>query len=102
MKRNSLFNVVFFISVLLIMLIILLRILHISMPFANVLVGLSIILTMIYVIIALVEIWSSTRPNLTEKMMWTVGFIAFNIITGILYLLVGRPRILREYKVLNL
>lgn len=102
MKRNNLFNIVFLISFLLIMLIVLLRILHVSIPFANVLVGLGIVLTVIYVIIALVEIWSSQRPTFSEKLMWTVGFIAFNIITGILYLLIGRPRILRDYKILHL
>ncbi|WP_425428104.1 PLDc N-terminal domain-containing protein [Arcticibacter pallidicorallinus] len=34
----------------------------------------------------------------TEKIMWTTGFLFFNLITGIIYFFFARKRVIRNYK----
>ncbi|MGV8878661.1 MAG: PLDc N-terminal domain-containing protein [Sphingobacteriaceae bacterium] len=58
-------------------------------------------MTLIYVIIALAEIYSTESTLMNEKTMWTIGFIFFSTIAGLLYLFIGRTRMNREYEILN-
>lgn len=53
-----------------------------------------------YIVMALKEIYSSNRVNLIEKIMWTICFIGLNWFAGLIYLLFGRKRILRKYKLI--
>ncbi|WP_432714454.1 PLDc N-terminal domain-containing protein [Pedobacter sp.] len=55
----------------------------------------------IFILTALYEIYQSDRINSNEKIMWTVGFIIFNILCGFLYFFYGQPRITRHYKILH-
>ncbi len=75
------------------------KIMHI--PFGQILILMGLVFTMVYVIIALYEIYRSDRITLDEKIMWTAGFILISTVTGLLYLIMGRMRILREFKLLN-
>jgi hypothetical protein len=65
-------------------------------PGADMLFIACIITAIIYTVIGLYEIYHSVNIDKTEKIMWTVGFIFVGTITGILYLVNGRHRILRE------
>ena len=98
MNQTKIFVPVFLVTLLLGAIGVLLKIFH--LPGATVLVPITIILTAVYVVAALYEIYGSKRVSLNEKLIWTVGFIFFGFIAGILYYFVGRPRIFREYKVL--
>jgi hypothetical protein len=73
---------------------IMLKIFHIGGAFANMTVMLSVIVTLAYVIIAIFEINSSDRITSKEKIIWTVALIFFNVLTGLIYFLIARPRIL--------
>jgi hypothetical protein len=63
----------------------------------------SLLLMIVYIIIALYEILGSSRIGVMEKLMWTICFVvpSISLITGLLYFFLGRPRILRVYKVLS-
>jgi hypothetical protein len=76
-----------------------LKILHIST--GQILIPLGLFFTLVYAIIALYEIYQSDRITLDEKIMWAAGFIIVGSIAGLLYLFMGRQRILREFKILN-
>lgn len=53
-----------------------------------------------YSIIALIEIYNSFRISITEKIMWTLGFLTINPLFALIYLFFARQRILRKYKLL--
>jgi len=77
-----------------------LKFMHISG--GQMLINLTVILAILCIVIALYEIYTSDRLTVSEKVMWTFGFIMFNAITLLLYFFLARKRILREFKVLNL
>lgn len=52
------------------------------------------IATLIFILSVLNEVLSSRRINLSEKIMWTVCIILLTPLTGFVYLLAGRKRIL--------
>jgi hypothetical protein len=54
----------------------------------------------IWIIIALREIYRSNRISSMEKIMWTISFIGINWIAGLCYLVFTRPRVFKEYKIL--
>ena len=53
----------------------------------------GIIFLAVYTITALYEILPSKKIDSSEKLMWTTGFLFFNTITGLVYLLTARKRI---------
>jgi len=50
------------------------------------------IVTLVFVATAIYEVRQSERVNNTEKMLWTLAFIFFSGIAGLVYLLFGRKR----------
>lgn len=54
----------------------------------------GIIATLFYIIIGIIEVNKSNKINNSEKVMWTIGFISFNFLAGLLYLTSGRKRII--------
>ena len=52
------------------------------------------IATLIFVMSVLNEVLSSRRINLSEKIMWTICIILLTPLTGFVYLLAGRKRVL--------
>lgn len=56
----------------------------------------GIAISVLFIILVLQEVWRSARLGTAEKLMWTVGMLFFNSITGLVYLLVGRKRIVVE------
>ena len=47
----------------------------------------------VFVLLALIEIMSSTRIKNSEKIMWLFAMILMSGIAGVIYMLVGRSRI---------
>lgn len=65
---------------------------------ADIILQLSIVSFLVFSCIAIYEVYSSTRIEKSEKLMWIVGIIFLGFITGIFYLSVGRKRIVNEEK----
>lgn len=99
MTKSNVFTAAFLISVLTSLIGLFLKILH--LPGAQVFLVLGIIMTFVYAIIALVEIYGTDRITTNEKIMWTVSFVLFSTLAGVLYYFIGRPRMTREYKILH-
>ena len=99
MTKSNLFKPTFLLSLLIGLIGAALKIMH--LPGGQIFITISVALTVVYVVCGLYEIYSSNRITMTEKIMWTTGFIVLSTLTGLLYFFVGRPRILRDYKILN-
>lgn len=99
MTRLTLYKIAFLLSISVGLTGLFLKIMHISA--AQILIPLGLFFTLVYAIIALYEIYKSDRITLDEKIMWAAGFIVVGSIAGLLYLFMGRQRILREFKILN-
>jgi nitric oxide reductase large subunit len=59
-----------------------------------VLFAIGVIANLIFILIALNEIFSSSRIKKTEKIMWTICLFLLGSIAGFVYLLSGRKRII--------
>ncbi|TZF86428.1 hypothetical protein FW774_05125 (plasmid) [Pedobacter sp. BS3] len=99
MTKTTLFKSALFTSLIIGLVGGLLKILH--LPMAQLFLIVSLLATLVYIICGLYEIYGSKRIKAVEKLMWTIGFIVLCSITGLLYLFMGRPRILRQYKILH-
>ena len=99
MTKLNVFTWAFSISFVTVVIGTVLKILHLSG--AHLFMFLTIMLTVVYAISALSEIYRSDRITKNEKIMCTVGFIFFSTIAGILYYFIARPRMTREFKILN-
>lgn len=75
-----------------------LKITHTSINFDKEIAIAGSIAVIIFMALALIEIYRSRNIMLTEKIMWTVGFLFFNLVTGIIYFFFARKRVLRNYK----
>ncbi|HXH99115.1 MAG TPA: hypothetical protein VNI52_02515 [Sphingobacteriaceae bacterium] len=99
MKKSSLFKPAFLLSLLVGIIGSFFKIMHLPGLIGFIIIG--VVLTLVYIVSGLYEVYGSGKISKNEKVMWTIGFILFSFITGLLYLFMGRPRILREYKILN-
>ena len=68
------------------------KIMH--LPFAEELLFIVIISHFLVAILALFEIWQSGKIERIEKIMWTIAFLFLGGLVGLLYVLVGRKRII--------
>ncbi len=98
MTKINFFIVAFVISQLTMLIGLVLKIRH--LPGADFFLILTFILTLVYIVNALSEIYGSDRIKTNEKIMWTITFIGFNTLAGILYFFILRPRMIREFKIL--
>lgn len=57
----------------------------------------GIIASIVFLVAAIYEVRTSKRINYTEKNMWTLAFIFFSSIAGLIYILIGRRRIASNY-----
>lgn len=62
-------------------------------PGADILLSAGLIATLVFIISAISEVFSSQRITHNEKIMWTIAFIFFNGIAGLVYFLIGRRRV---------
>ncbi len=84
----------FFISLVLVLVGAFMKILH--LPGAEQLLIVGMVTNGVFVVTALSEVWRSERIDKNEKIMWTIAFIFIGFlgtIAGIVYLLLGRKRI---------
>jgi len=54
-------------------------------PGASLLLSLGLLLSLIYIVIALIEIYKTESKSLVEKVVWLIGFIVFSWIVGLIY-----------------
>ena len=64
--------------------------------YADSLLLIGLIITVIVTLLALYEIHSSSKVQRTEKVLWTLGFLMMNTITGFLYFLIYRKEIIKK------
>ena len=84
----------FFISLVLVLVGAFMKILH--LPGAEQLLIVGMVPNGVFIVTALSEVWRSERIDKNEKIMWTIAFIFIGFlgtIAGIVYLLLGRKRI---------
>lgn len=91
MNRFQLLVTVYLLSFIIVLAGVFVKILHLASGEPLLIAGL--IATLIFIILVLQEVWRSDRLNTAEKLMWTAGLLLFNTITGIVYLLVGRKKV---------
>ncbi len=53
----------------------------------------GLLATLIFIITAIYEVVNSKRIDHVEKTMWTISFIFFSTIAGLVYFLMGRRRV---------
>lgn len=63
---------------------------------AETLLIVGVITTLIFIVSAIYEVWTSKRIDHTEKTMWTIAFILMSGVTGLVYFLIGRRRIAEQ------
>lgn len=73
-----------------------LKVTHTSLGFDKEVAIAGFIAFAAFIIMALIEVYGSKNITLTEKIMWTTGFLFFNLITGLVYFLLGRKRVIRS------
>ena len=99
MKSLNQFKAVFLFSLTLVFLQYVIK--YLNLPGLKILMFINLPFVLIYIVMALKEIYSSNRINMTEKIMWTICLIGLNWFAGLIYLLFARKRVLRKFKVLS-
>ena len=97
MTPTSIFKPTFLLSLLVQLTMLILKITH--QRGVHTLIILSFILTIIWIISALYEIYGSNNVTIKEKIMLTIAFLLLSTFTGLLYFFIGRPRLLHTYKI---
>jgi NADH:ubiquinone oxidoreductase subunit 2 (subunit N) len=90
-KQNLLYGS-FFASFILTIVGSLFKIMH--WPFASMLLTIGLISLALFVLMSILEIMNSKKIEGTEKFMWVIGFLFFGLITGLIYMLSARKRII--------
>lgn len=63
---------------------------------ASTFLQIGLLVSLIFIVLAIVEIFSSKKINPFERGLWLFGFLCFNVITGFLYLTRARRRIVNS------
>ena len=50
--------------------------------------------TVMFIILSLMEVWKSGNIHKNEKLMWTTGIILFSLVAGLVYVIVGRNKVM--------
>jgi hypothetical protein len=95
MKRRHLLYAAFIIGILVTILGAYRKILHYSGSETYLVIGLFA--WMLFIAIAVYEVASSRRINGTEKTMWILSLLFFSGIAGIVYVLIGRKRVVIDH-----
>lgn len=54
-------------------------------PHGSLLISISVITSLVFIILGLIDVYKDNNPKPYEKIMWTVGFIFLSWIAGLLY-----------------
>lgn len=95
-RLNTLFKALFFFSYAIILTFAALKITHTAVRFDKEVALAGSIMFAAFVVMSLLEIHGSKNIKMPEKVMWTLGFLFFNMITGIVYFFLARKRITRK------
>jgi hypothetical protein len=60
---------------------------------ADILLAAGLIATVVFIIMSLVEVFSSSKIEQHEKVMWTIALILGGTIAGLIYIFIGRKRV---------
>ena len=82
----------FFVSICLLLLGALMKITH--LPGAETLLIIGILGNLVFIVSALNEVWNSIRIEKGEKIMWTIAFFFIGTLGTIIYILLGRKRVI--------
>ena len=91
MKLGTIVKTSFFGSLILVVVATYLKLTHVKEADTGLIIAL--IASLFFIVIAIYEIWSSKRIDRSEKTMWTIAFLFFSSIAGLIYILVGRKKI---------
>ncbi|MBA4140778.1 MAG: PLDc N-terminal domain-containing protein [Segetibacter sp.] len=91
MKLGTIVIISFFISFILTLIGAYLKITHSEGADTGLIIG--VIASLVFIVSAIYEVRTSSRINHSEKTMWTIAFIFFSNIAGLIYILIGRKRI---------
>jgi hypothetical protein len=91
MKTGTILKASFFAGLIITIIGAYLKITHTAGADIWLLIGLT--LSVVFIILAIYEIITSRKVNSLEKILWTIGLVFFNTITGLIYILAGRKRI---------
>lgn len=69
-----------------------LKIMH--RPGGETLLAISLLATLVFIISAIIEVRKSSRIDHGEKTMWTIAFLFLNGFAGIIYMIIGRRRVI--------
>ena len=83
MNKVTIFKVALIVTVVFNLLGILFKISH--YPYQSLLLSISIITSLIFIILGLIDVFKNNNSMSYEKIMWTVGFIFLSWIAGLLY-----------------
>ena len=84
MKRiNNPYKKIFVLAFILVLFGSLLKICHLE--FATLFLMLGLFTTLCYIVLGIYQINNSVKLKNKEKVLWTIGFISFSFITGLLY-----------------
>ncbi|WP_207425147.1 hypothetical protein [Pedobacter sp. SYSU D00535] len=94
MSRDKTFRIAFTSAVAFLLLGASLKIMHVGG--ANLFFVLGMLLSLVWTVIALFEVNQSRWLTSTEKLLWTIGFILFNTLTGLYYYFFRRSQVVRK------
>jgi hypothetical protein len=63
---------------------------------ASIFLQIGLLVSLIFIVLAIIEIFSSKKINPFERGLWLLGFLCFNVITGFLYLTRARRSIINS------
>jgi hypothetical protein len=92
MKNKQILNISLLFSIIITIVGALFKILH--YPYSQLFLASGFISMLVFCLVAISEIKSSTKINQSEKFMWIFGLIFISNITSLVYLLSARKRII--------
>ncbi len=92
MNVGTVVKLSFFVSICFVILGALMKITH--LPGAEALLIIGILGNAVFIVSALNEVWTSIRIEKGEKIMWTIAFFFIGTLGPIIYILLGRKRVI--------
>ncbi len=92
MNVGTVVKLSFFVSICFVILGALMKITH--LPGAEALLIIGILRNAVFIVSALNEVWTSIRIEKGEKIMWTIAFFFIGTLGPIIYILLGRKRVI--------
>jgi hypothetical protein len=92
MNVGTVVKLSFFVSICFVMIGALMKITH--LPGSEALLIIGILGHVVFIVSALNEVWTSIRIEKGEKIMWTIAFFFIGTLGPIIYILLGRKRVI--------